>query len=322
MRVPGLLEWPARIPAGGATSVACSTLDFFPTTLDILGFRMEGQPEPIDGISLVPLIEGRMAERPVPIPFETLGARGSKASRTSPRMALIGNRYKLLTDMEGMDGEDLLFDLLADPGETQDIAASHPDIVEAMKRELAAFRESCKRSLAGEDYATPFTPDQNDIHPSERKESDESESEDSAAGNRPGALVLQNDDSGLVSLSAAAAATHGAVVYRSDQDKIGLWKSEKDWLSWTFRIHQPGEFEVEASIGQTQDGSVFEIAADGQRLQAAVVASGDYTLPKTQTIGRLRFASAGEHTLELRPISKKGAVVMTLWRIDLIPVKE
>ena len=56
----------------------CSTLDYFPTTLDLLGFRMKGQPEPIDGVSLVPLFEGRMTERPVPIPFETLGGTGSK----------------------------------------------------------------------------------------------------------------------------------------------------------------------------------------------------------------------------------------------------
>jgi len=72
IHVPGLLEWPARIKPG-VTNVPCSTLDYFPTTLDILGFKMKGQPKPIDGVSLVPLLEGKMRERPVPIPFETLG---------------------------------------------------------------------------------------------------------------------------------------------------------------------------------------------------------------------------------------------------------
>jgi len=80
-------------------------------------------------------------------------------------MALVDNRYKLLTDMDGPADKDLFFDLLSDPGETKNIAAEHPDIVKSMKARLADFRESCRRSLAGRDYTTPFTPDKDDIHP-------------------------------------------------------------------------------------------------------------------------------------------------------------
>ncbi|MHC4507427.1 MAG: sulfatase family protein, partial [Planctomycetota bacterium] len=66
VRVPGLLEWPARVKAGRTTDLPCSTSDYFPTVLDVLGFSMKGQPEPIDGVSLLPLIEGRMTKRPTP----------------------------------------------------------------------------------------------------------------------------------------------------------------------------------------------------------------------------------------------------------------
>ncbi|MCX6940191.1 MAG: sulfatase-like hydrolase/transferase [Verrucomicrobia bacterium] len=97
VRVPGLVEWPARIQPGTVTNVPCSTLDYFPTTLELLGFKMKGLPEPIDGVSLVPLFAGKMTERPTPIPFETIGGTGSNNSRGSPRMALVDNRYKLLT---------------------------------------------------------------------------------------------------------------------------------------------------------------------------------------------------------------------------------
>jgi arylsulfatase A-like enzyme len=167
IHVPGLLEWPARIKPGTATTVPCSTLDYFPTTLDILGFKMSGQPEPIDGVSLVPLFEGKMTARPMPIPFETLGGTGSNNSRGSPRMALVDNRYKLLTDMEGAGDKDLLFDLLADRSETKNLVADHADIVQAMKAKLATFRESCKRSFAGKDYATPFALEPGTLSPSD-----------------------------------------------------------------------------------------------------------------------------------------------------------
>lgn len=165
IHVPGLLEWPARIAPDSVTAVPCSTLDYYSTTLDVLGLMPDGQPEPRDGVSLVPLFDGKMKERPVPIPFETLGGTGSKASRGSPKMALIDNRYKLLTDMVKND-EPLLFDLLADPGESTNLAKQFPDRVATMKSTLGEFRESCKLSLAGKNYTQTFTPDADDTHPS------------------------------------------------------------------------------------------------------------------------------------------------------------
>jgi arylsulfatase A-like enzyme len=164
IRVPGLLEWPARIAPGSVTAVPCSTLDYYPTTLDVLGLVPDGQPEPRDGVSLVSLFDGKMQERPVPIPFETLGGTDSKASRGSPRMALVDNRFKLLTDMEA-DDEPLLFDLLVDPGESTNLAQQFPDRVATMKNVLVDFRESCKLSLAGRNYSEAFAPDADDTHP-------------------------------------------------------------------------------------------------------------------------------------------------------------
>jgi len=139
VRVPGLLEWPARLKAARTTDVPCSTSDYFPTILEALGFRMKGQPEPLDGVSLLPLIDGTMAERPRPIAFES----GSQ-------IALIDNRYKLIRQGKGKAW--MLFDLVADPSETNDLAATKPEIVEQMKATLDAWRASCKDSLAGKDY--------------------------------------------------------------------------------------------------------------------------------------------------------------------------
>jgi len=353
IHVPGLLEWPARIKPGSTTAIPCSGLDYFPTTLDIVGFRMKGQPEPIDGVSLVPLFEGTMKERPVPIPFETLGGTDTKTSRGSPRMALVDNRYKLLTDMGNPSEKDLLFDLLSDRGETTDIAAQHPDVVKSMKKILQDFRASCKRSLEGKDYSTPFTPDQYDIPPSEpgfaRSKNGGGEAGDDSEGakaNKPnekakktggaksavpapassdtapsgqGKVTFQDDDSGLVNLAASAAITHGDLRYIPSQEKIGRWSNEKDWLSWEFQIHQPGKFKVEVSCGQTEDGSVYEIAVGDQKLKSAVSASGDFKKAKAQIAGELNLTKSGSYTLTLTPVSKQGQAVMTLWSVNLVP---
>ncbi|MCP4257720.1 MAG: sulfatase-like hydrolase/transferase [Planctomycetes bacterium] len=139
VRVPGLLEWPARIKSGRVTNIPCSTSDYFPTILDILGFKMKGQPEPVDGVSLLPLIKDKMQRRPMPIGFES----GSQLSLTD-------NRYKIYSNNKGKTY--MLFDLLEEPGETKDLAAEEPQILRSMKKMLLKWRKSCQDSLAGKDY--------------------------------------------------------------------------------------------------------------------------------------------------------------------------
>jgi len=68
LRVPAILEWPARIPGHRTTNIPCNTSDIYPTLLDIAGVRIDGQP-PLDGISLVDLIDGRMKARAKPMGF-------------------------------------------------------------------------------------------------------------------------------------------------------------------------------------------------------------------------------------------------------------
>jgi len=147
IRVPGLLEWPAQIKAGRQTDVPVVTSDYLPTILDLLDMQLPDD-RPIDGISLVPLLEGNMPARLRPITFEfPTGER----SAGSPPVALIEDRYKLVTDMsEG--GRNLLFDVVADPQETTDLSSRMPGKVADMKRVLAAWRVSCRSSAAGDDY--------------------------------------------------------------------------------------------------------------------------------------------------------------------------
>ncbi len=68
LRVPAVLEWPARITAPRVTAVPANTSDIYPTLLEIAAVAMPDQP-PLDGISLVPLIGGRMDARPQPMGF-------------------------------------------------------------------------------------------------------------------------------------------------------------------------------------------------------------------------------------------------------------
>jgi len=137
IRVPGICEWPARVKPG-KTSVPVVTSDFYPTIIDVAGIEMPNdKPLPLDGISLLPLLEGKMTERPSPIGF-----------MSGATTALSDNRYKLM-----MNGKEKhLYDLIEDLGERKDLAAEKPEVVAQMSTVLEAWAASVNKSKKGGDY--------------------------------------------------------------------------------------------------------------------------------------------------------------------------
>ncbi|MHC4167875.1 MAG: sulfatase family protein [Planctomycetota bacterium] len=67
VRVPGVIEWPSRIREPRVSKVNSVTSDMFPTLCELAGRPLPDRP--MDGISLVPLIDGKMPDRPSPIFF-------------------------------------------------------------------------------------------------------------------------------------------------------------------------------------------------------------------------------------------------------------
>jgi arylsulfatase A-like enzyme len=151
VHVPGLLEWPARVTPG-QTAVRACTSDLHPTILEAAGVTVPKPVLPLDGISLLPLLDGRMTERPRPIGFWHGG--GKNMDRETGHAAWTGNRYKLhkIAGKKKAGVTCELYDLLEDPSEKKDLAAEKPDVVAAMKAELDAWQDSVLRSLRGDDY--------------------------------------------------------------------------------------------------------------------------------------------------------------------------
>jgi len=161
LRVPGIVEWPARIPKPIVTQTPCSTLDMYPTILEATGAMAKNQIQPLDGISLIPLFEQKTETRSKPIPFWNHG------NVTNPRpghAALLDWPYKLHTDPGSGNRRNqmaqtseklpivLLYDVSNDPNETTDLSEKQPERVRKMMAVLNAWKESVERSLGGADY--------------------------------------------------------------------------------------------------------------------------------------------------------------------------
>lgn len=189
LRVPAILEWPAVIDKPRTTGVPCVTSDIYPTLLDITHVTVDNQP-PLDGISLVPLIEGKMKARPKPIGFwdhPTPGVRtpskewmaslleAQKEGKTvddPSRLRLDAGEIKKQYPLDRFPGHSAwldwpwklhriekddsvtveLYHLVHDPQESEDLVEQEPAWAATMRAELEAWLASVVRSLNGADY--------------------------------------------------------------------------------------------------------------------------------------------------------------------------
>lgn len=188
LRVPCVIEWPARIKTPRRSDVVCGTVDIYPTVLDLARASVPQQP-PLDGLSLLPLLDGTMATRAKPLGFWVypVGGHGTPSAEWLKRMRDEEQDGKLAaaqaewesgpwtekvpeTDLPGhaawLDGQFKLhrlpqkktgftyelYDLAADPNEAQDIAAQNSGRVEKMKAELEKWQKAVVHSVNGGDY--------------------------------------------------------------------------------------------------------------------------------------------------------------------------
>lgn len=134
IRVPFLLRWPGRIPAGTVSDEPVISIDVFATALSAAGVKAGGQ-ESIDSKDIVPALTGAV-DGPL---HEALF--WNWIDKDSDRgWATRKGRWKLLADKGGVE----LYDLETDLSETRNLAASRPDVVEDLQTSYRQWREGLK----------------------------------------------------------------------------------------------------------------------------------------------------------------------------------
>jgi len=188
--VPGLIEWPARIPKPRTTPIRASTSDLLPTLCALVGQPLPKRP--LDGIDLTNVLNGKMDERSTPLFFwEYNTARlrpldlepwidpelqegttplvklmDGKATRSftnyrhpaitgddylGPR-AIIDGRHKLVIHEKGNESQLELFDLHVDPAEAKNLIDQQPALAQRLQSRLREWQQSVLNSVTGADY--------------------------------------------------------------------------------------------------------------------------------------------------------------------------
>ena len=122
-RIPAILEWPARIEKPYVTTVPACTLDFYPTLLDLLDIEMPDEAGPIDGVSLLPLIDGAMKTRPKPMPLVNGG-----------QLRIVDDEYRY------QGGRLYRFD--EEQKKNVDVGAEQPERLNALREWAQRWRQS------------------------------------------------------------------------------------------------------------------------------------------------------------------------------------
>ena len=124
IRVPFLVSWPAKLPAGKTYNLPVSSLDVFATALAAAGVPA-ARDKPLDSVDLVPFLAGDASGVPHQRLFWRTG--GGK------QFAIREGDWKLVRQ-EGKPDE--LYHLAEDLGEKADLAGTQPEIVQRLAAAL------------------------------------------------------------------------------------------------------------------------------------------------------------------------------------------
>ena len=152
VRVPFVVRWPGRTPAGARDDTTVFTaVDLLPTLAAAAGIALPAGYEG-DGENLLPALLGRPAVRTKPIFWEWRGGRAEPDGW--PRLAVRDGEWKLLLTEEAK--RVALHRVAADRAEADDVAAAHPEIVARLSRLALAWQAS----LPKEPPAGCFSPEE------------------------------------------------------------------------------------------------------------------------------------------------------------------
>ena len=152
-RVPLFVRWTGTLQPGERRNLAAH-IDLFPTLAEIAGAPIPANV-PLDGRSLAPLLRDPLASWPDRYLFTHVGRwdKGKAADSKYLRCRVRNARFSMVNAKAGKSWE--LYDLSADPGERQDIAASNAETVERMDAAYAAWWTSILPKLENEDAIPP-----------------------------------------------------------------------------------------------------------------------------------------------------------------------
>jgi len=151
-RVPCFVRWPAGgVPAGVECDALSAHLDLFPTLAELTGAVLSDDvKKQVEGRSLLPLFNNPKADWDSRTLVHHVGRwpKGGVADGKFSNCAIQDARFSLVNNK-------FLYDLKADPGETTDVLAQHPDVAVTLRAAYERWWGEVQPLLVNEDVTPP-----------------------------------------------------------------------------------------------------------------------------------------------------------------------
>jgi arylsulfatase A-like enzyme len=143
IHVPFLMQWKGRIPGGRVYDNPVIQLDILPTAVAAGGGASKAEWK-LDGVNLLPYLEGKAAGRPHETLYWRFGTQWAVRKGDWKLLQAAEEKAEPAAGLAGMPvGPVHLYQLSSDIGETKDLSAQHPDKV----KELRAAWEAWNKEL-------------------------------------------------------------------------------------------------------------------------------------------------------------------------------
>ncbi|MCR9201632.1 MAG: sulfatase-like hydrolase/transferase [Planctomycetaceae bacterium] len=222
VRSPCLVRWPARIAAGHTVTTNGAAIDLHPTLTSLASVKTVNEL-PLDGVDLSSALLGS---------DDATDERIIVSQWKTKRSAKLG-RWRL-------DNNGALFDLPADPGQRNNVAARHPDLVQQMSSAIEALNRDTK---GHEQDDRPF--------------------------------VIAHPDAPTTQLPARDGKEHGGIKRSNrfpNSSFFTNWTSRDDSITFDAEVLAEGTYEVEIfySCPKGDEGSTIALSFGDQTLTGKV----------------------------------------------------
>jgi arylsulfatase len=143
--VPAFWQWKGVLGEGVDIDDLTAHIDLYQTFVDLAGVELPEEMQELDGRSLLPLLEKPESSWPDRELFIHCGRwnPGEIEANKYVKCAVRTERWRFVNHTE-------LYDISADPGETRDVAADHPDVIADLREKYDAWWESALPLMVNE----------------------------------------------------------------------------------------------------------------------------------------------------------------------------
>ncbi len=127
LHVPLILAWQGHLAEGIVIEDSVSLVDLFPTIADLLRLDV---PSTSSGASLAPLLRGET------MPVRPVIAATYRPESFSDKRAIVVDGFKYIHSWKDDQEKEELYQVINDPGELENLARLHPEVLERLRAEL------------------------------------------------------------------------------------------------------------------------------------------------------------------------------------------